>query len=99
MCHCDWIRIACNGLAEERQFKTETMAVGRLEISRVIPPLGLIVGMIEVIARKLVMVPGQRESVILRPGRDCTEQDEERRRDLFFMHHLDGVQALATRAG
>ena len=58
------VRIACNRLAEEGQFETETMPVGGPEIAGVVPPLGLIVGMIEVIARKLVMIPGQRESVI-----------------------------------
>ena len=45
--------IAIDALAEKRQLEAEAMAVGGLEIAGVIPPLGLEIGMIEMIAREI----------------------------------------------
>src|SRR5271155_270083 len=44
--------VARNALPEKGQLKTEPVPVGRLYIPRVIPPLRLIILMIEVVSRK-----------------------------------------------
>src|SRR5260370_34728973 len=49
-------RIAADGLPEECQFESETPPVRRFQIPSVVPPLGLKVRMIEMIARKFVTV-------------------------------------------
>src|SRR5579884_52502 len=52
--------IAAHTLAEKRQLKSEPPPIFRSHISGVIPPLRLILRMVEVIPRKLVLVSGQR---------------------------------------
>src|SRR5713226_7332055 len=60
--------IAADGLAEEGQFESEPVALGRFQISGVVPPLGLKVRMIEIVARRFVAVSWQG-SVVLRRER------------------------------
>jgi len=43
-------------LAKEGKFKTETVMIRSLHVPRVVPPLGLKIGMVEMIARKLVTI-------------------------------------------
>src|SRR2546430_17674671 len=52
-------RIAANSLPEESQLKSKPVAIRRFQISSVVPPFGLIVRMIEVIAREFVAVSRQ----------------------------------------
>src|SRR5437016_8252791 len=56
--------IAANSLPEESQLKSKPVAIRRFQISGVVPPFGLIVRMIEVIARELVAVSRQGGSVL-----------------------------------
>src|SRR6266852_617514 len=58
--------IAADGLAEEGQFESEAVALGRFQISGVVPPLGLKVRMIEIIAREFVAISGQSGAVLRR---------------------------------
>jgi hypothetical protein len=55
--------IAADGLTEEGQFESEAVALACPQISRVVPPLGLKVRMIEMIAREFVAVSRQGSSV------------------------------------
>src|ERR1700677_1562095 len=43
-------------LAKKCELETESVTVGRCDVARVIPPLGLIFGMVEVVARKFIEV-------------------------------------------
>ncbi len=52
----DLLGIAADGLPEESQFESKPPAVSRFQISGVVPPLGLKIRMIEMIARKFVPV-------------------------------------------
>src|SRR5258706_4440581 len=52
----DLLGIAADGLPEESQFESKPPAVSRFQISGVVPPLGLKIRMIEMIARKFVLV-------------------------------------------
>src|SRR5579862_3212028 len=74
------ISIARYGLAEERQFKTEAAPIGGPEITCVIPPLRLVVGMTEVVARKFVMITRRRLFVVRRftanREKACENQNE-----------------------
>src|SRR5271169_1051800 len=56
--------IAAHTLAEKRQFESEPMPIVRRNVSCVIPPFRLKLGMIEIIARKLVWVA--RDSNLIR---------------------------------
>src|ERR1700741_3390110 len=49
-----------DALAEESQLEPELFAVGGLQIAGVIPPLGLVVGVIEEVARECETVAGER---------------------------------------
>ena len=55
-------------MAEEGKLKTEATAVCGVQISGVVPPFGLEIGMIEVIAGKLVTIARQRELVRIASG-------------------------------
>jgi hypothetical protein len=52
-----WL-VASQSCPKESEFKAEAMAIGGTQISRVVPPLRLKLGMIEVITGKLVVVSG-----------------------------------------
>jgi hypothetical protein len=54
---------AVDAPAEEGQLESEAPAVFVAEIAGVIPPLGLKFGVIEVVARELIAVAGQRRTV------------------------------------
>ena len=54
-------------LPEEHQFEAVAMAVGRVHVARVIPPLGAEIGMLEMVARELVAVAGKRLPVLGEP--------------------------------
>ena len=58
--------IATDALPEESQFESEAMALGRLQISRVIPPFRLKIWMIEMIAWEFVAVSRQRSAILRR---------------------------------
>ena len=60
--------LALHALPEKCQLKAEAVSVGGFQVAGVIPPLGFVVRMIEVIARKFVLISRQR-LLILR----CTE--------------------------
>ena len=60
--HIRLLRAAIHALAEERQLEAKFAPFGRVQVAGIIPPLGLILGMIVVIARKLVMITGKRDS-------------------------------------
>ena len=78
--------------AEERELEAETMAVGRLEVPGVIPPFGAVVGMVEMIARELVMVSGLRRLVLRRQRHYAAAAATPIASSLFLMDHFDGVQ-------
>ena len=59
--HRRLLRAAIHALAEEGQLEAEAPAFSRVQIAGVVPPLGLKIGMIEVIARKFVVIAGKRE--------------------------------------
>src|SRR5712664_2465326 len=48
--------ITADGLPEESQFESEPPAVNRFQISGVVPPFGLKIRMIEMVAREFVAV-------------------------------------------
>src|SRR6516164_438852 len=52
--------VTANALAEESQLKPEVVPISAGDVPGVIPPFRLIIGVIEVVARKLVMVTRQR---------------------------------------
>jgi hypothetical protein len=60
--------ITIHRLAKTTQFEAEEMAVSRREIARVIPPLRLKIGMVEMVARELVMIAGQGDPSPARGG-------------------------------
>ena len=51
--------VAREGLAEEGEFEAETVTVRRLEIAGVIPPLGLEIRVIEMVAGEGIAVAGE----------------------------------------
>ena len=68
------------------------MAIGGLEIAGVVPPFGAVVGMIEVIARELV-IEARLCGLVLRTERqDAQEQPTRSRSSLFLMDHLNRIQ-------
>src|SRR5580704_11235603 len=65
--HVPGIRLRCvaiYALSKKGQFKTKVTTVGGSDVAGVIPPFGLIIGMIEMVARKFVAVSGQCDSVL-----------------------------------
>ena len=60
--------LAIDALAEKRQLETKATAVGTMQIARVIPPLGLKLRMIEVIARERVAIARCSETIVIRTG-------------------------------
>jgi hypothetical protein len=73
-----WL-VASQSRPKESEFKAEAMAIGGAQISRVVPPLGLKLGMIEVITGKLVVVSGKSHPVL----RGCEigdQQNQQRQR-------------------
>src|SRR5579863_9053655 len=72
--------VAIHALTKEGQLEPETAAVRRFDITGVIPPLGLVIGMVEMIVRKFVAIPRQRNAV-LRAG--CGLPRERQ----FRLHH------------
>src|SRR5579871_957739 len=69
-------RIAIHALPEERQLKTKAMPIGGFQIPGVIPPLGFVFGMREVIAREFVAVARQRLLVLRRERSGDHEQQQ-----------------------
>ena len=69
--------ISGDGLAEKSEFESEAMAVGGLEIARVIPPLGLKIRMTEMIAGKFETIAGKRCVVLPRQRLREEESYEE----------------------
>src|SRR2546429_9494645 len=73
-------RIAANSLPEESQLKSKPVAIRRFQISSVGPPFGLVVRMIEVIAREFVAVSRQGGSVLsgkrLQPHKRGSDNNE-----------------------
>ena len=59
-----FLRFASQRFAEKREFEAEFVAIGRPQISGVIPPLGLKIGMVEIIAGKFVMVAGDGAAIL-----------------------------------
>ena len=62
-------------LAEEDQFEAVAVTVPGVDVARVIPPLGAEIGVLEVVARKLVAVAGQRLPVLRRRGEEQQQQN------------------------
>src|SRR5713226_2817502 len=58
--------ITADGLPKESQFESESPAVSRFQISGVVPPFGLKIRVIEMIARKFVAVSRQVGAVLRR---------------------------------
>src|SRR6516162_1835780 len=52
--------VTANALAEESELKPEVVPISAGDVPGVIPPFRLIIGVIEVVARKLVVVTRQR---------------------------------------
>src|ERR1700689_2527862 len=92
MCHPDVAHIpdfgrlfvAVDAYAEESQFESETPAFGGFEIAGVIPPLGLKIGMVEVVAGELIVVAGEGDPI----GGGCGEEAYE---DETGNHRLEPV--------
>ncbi len=61
-------------LAEEDEFEAVAMAVGGMEIAGVIPPFGAEIRVLEMIARELVMVAGERLAVGRVQRRETAEE-------------------------
>ena len=89
-----------DALPKECQLKAESMAVRRFEIAGVIPPLGFVVGMIEVIAREFVADSPAAPADTVATERQRDKEDKQiAAARLFFMHYLNRIQRVATRAG
>ena len=78
--------LAVLALAEEDQLEAVTMAVAGADVAGVIPPLGAILRVIEMVARKLVRVTGQRDFVVEYRGQkpECEGQRPAYRTQLYF---------------
>src|ERR1044072_8740033 len=68
---------AARALAEENQLEAEPIALNGPHVAGVVPPLGLEIGMFEMIARKLVAITGQRFTIGGVRGRQQTRQKGE----------------------
>src|SRR5215469_18251524 len=73
-------RVPRYGLPEECQFEAEPPPVPRLEISGVIPPLRPVVGMIEVIVRKLVLITWQSLLVVRCTASACKDANQNQKK-------------------
>src|SRR5664280_2325661 len=62
-------------LAEEDQLEAVAVTVPRVHVAGVIPPFAAEIGVLEVVARKLVAVAGQRLPVLGRRGEKEQQQD------------------------
>ena len=51
------------GLAKEGEFETVAMAGGIVKIAGVVPPFGLVIGVVEVIGGELIVIAGKRREV------------------------------------
>jgi hypothetical protein len=71
--------IAAYSLAEESQFESETVAVRGFDISGVVPPFGLKIRMIEMVAWKFVVVPRQGGAVLRRKRLQEEKRGDEAR--------------------
>src|SRR5580704_14736247 len=71
--------VAIGTLAEERQLKSESPSLRGVQISSVVPPLGLEFRMIEMVAGKLVMKTGKRDSIgsLARPEKRKGQTESE----------------------
>ena len=58
-------------LAKEDEFEAIAVAAGGVDVAGVIPPLGPIVGVVEVIARELVVVTGDDFAELRVRGQGC----------------------------
>src|ERR1700756_331455 len=65
--------VASQSCPKESEFKAEAMAIRVAQISRVVPPLRLKLGMIEVITGKPVVVSGKSHPVL----RGCETGDQQ----------------------
>src|SRR6202171_6164078 len=68
---------AIDALPKKGHLKSKTMPVSRLDVTGVIPPLGLKVRMIEMILRKFVTISGKSSPIL---GR-CGNREEDQRGD------------------
>jgi len=59
---------AAYGLAKKRKLVAKLVSVRRRQVAGVIPPLGSVVGMIEIITRELVLVSRNRQLILRRRG-------------------------------
>src|ERR1700686_2290191 len=75
--------IAARGAAEKRQLKSKTAAIASFHVSGVVPPLGLEIRMIKVVARKRVAVARKR-GASLRAG---IQRQEYRRQASPYTPH------------
>src|SRR6266849_2442721 len=71
-----WFDVAINALPEESQLKTDSTAVCRLDVARVVPPFGLEIRMIEMIPRKAIAITGQSSSILCRRLHNNCERDQ-----------------------
>src|SRR5579863_8560168 len=58
-------RVSIHALPKKCQLESEAMSVRRCDVAGVIPPLSLIIGVIEVITWKFVAITRQRNAVLL----------------------------------
>jgi len=81
--------ITINCLTEKRQFKAEAMTIRCSEIACVVPPLGLKIVMVEMVAREFVMIAREGGPVFcnrvlrtgaLQPEEQCGENES------FILH-------------
>src|SRR5437764_14926850 len=99
-------RVSSDAFTKKRKLETNRAAVCRLQMSGVVPPLGLIVGMAEAIAWELVTIAGERrlklrDSKLSEPLRRDEQAGQQKRQRwsgviphaLFFMHNLNGIDA------
>src|ERR1700733_5281925 len=88
-----------NALPKEGQLKAEPVAVRRLYISGVVPPLGLVVLMVEVVSRKLESILGLRDFVVLRGGASsCARSGEKQKCNPVIPHALPPWDPTAPQA-
>src|SRR5215469_4682479 len=90
---CSLRRIPVHPLAEKCQLESKPVPARRLKISRVVPPLRLVFRMVEVIARKRILVSRQR-LLILR-ARHYRPQHQRDRRSPPTPHALPRSDSIA----
>lgn len=67
-------------LPEEDQLESVAMSVARAEVPSVIPPLGAKVGVVELVARELIVVAGEGGTPGRRGEKECQDQERKRHR-------------------